>query len=426
MLNLFIEKMVYGGSGMGRINNTIYFCPFVLPGEVVSITSQTKKKHYVEAVPKHIIEASKKRIVPTCHYFTQCGGCDYQHIDYNEQLYIKKDILKETFSRIGKISADNIEIFSSKEHYNYRNKIQLKIRNKKMGFYARQTNKIVPINSCQIAHKKINEVITILEKIFQLIPDTPMDIHLLASHNNDCVMKILLLKPTTSLDVIEKTFINTFNDIVTGLVFYVKENSCLKELSFYGNKHINERVHNMNFQININSFFQININQLEHMLDIIIDYITSHNIQKAADLYCGVGTFSIPISKLLKNVIAIENNSSAINDAIANAYTNNCNNITFINKNVEDSLNILYEEKCDLIIIDPPRSGLKQNIINNIANSAKSIIYVACDPSKQARDIRLFINSGFILKNIMFLDMFPQTYHIESICILEKKYVKEK
>jgi 23S rRNA (uracil1939-C5)-methyltransferase len=418
--------MVYGGSGMGRIDNIIYFCPFVLPGEVVNIKSLTKKKHYIEALPNLTIEASKKRITPRCPYFTKCGGCDYQHIDYYEQIHIKKDILMETFSHIGKIKVDNVEVFSSSQQYYYRNRIQLKVRNKRIGFYAKQTNKIVPINSCQIAHKKINEIITYLENISLLFTDTSMDIYLLASRNNNCVMKIILLDPTKSFDVIEKTFINFFKDVVTGLVFYIKEKIGLKEISFYGYKYISERVHNMNFNINIDSFFQINIDQLENMLNIITDYIKSQDIQKAADLYCGVGTFSITISKFLKKVIAIENNSFAINDAIANAHINNCNNIVFINKNVEESLNILDEEKCDLIIIDPPRSGLNKGVIRSVSDSAQAIVYIACDPSKQARDIRLFINNGFILKNVMFLDMFPQTYHIESICILEKKYAKEK
>jgi 23S rRNA (uracil1939-C5)-methyltransferase len=159
------------------------------------------------------------------------------------------------------------------------------------------------------------------------------------------------------------------------------------------------------------------------MMSIVIDYIKSHNFQKAADLYCGVGTFSIAASRYLKKVIAIENTVSAINDAQCNAKTNNCNNITFINKDVESTLNLIKEYNCELIILDPPRSGLNnKKIIDCIAKIAKAIIYIACDPSKQARDIKLLLEKGFFLKKVMLIDMFPQTHHIESICILEKTY----
>ncbi len=422
MPNLLIEKMVYGGKGMGRLDNIIHFCPYVLPGEILSIKPLSKKKNYIEAIPNKLIKAAEKRVKPTCPYFTKCGGCDYQHIDYQEQINIKKNILIETFNRIGKIDLVNIEAFPSNPLYYYRNRIQLKVRNMKIGFYEKHSNKIIPIKSCAITHNKINELIAYLDQISPLIVKTPMDIHILSSSDNNCVLKALFLEPKYSVEKIVPLFVSTFRSIVSGLIFYEKSNSTFKEIFQYGNNYIIETLNNISFYINIDSFFQTNINQLKNIFSIILKYIKTHNFQKAADLYCGVGTFSIVISKFLKNIIAIESNTSAINDALKNAKVNNCNNITFINKSVDKSLSILNKDNSELIIVDPPRSGLNKIIINCISNVAKAIIYIACDPSSQARDVKLLINNGFLLKKVILIDMFPQTYHIESICILEKKY----
>ena len=420
MPNLLIEKMVYGGKGMGRLDKIIHFCPYVLPGEIVSIIPLNRKKNYIEALPNKLIKAAEKRVKPQCPYFTKCGGCDYEHIDYQEQINIKKNILIETFNRIGKINLVNIEAVPSNQLYNYRNRIQLKARNMKIGFYEKHSNKIIPIKSCAIAHSKINEIIAYLDQISQLFGKTPMDIHILSSSDNKCLLKVLFLEPKTSVENIIPIFVDTFRGIANGLIFYEKSNASLKETFLYGNNYMIETVNNISFHVNIDSFFQTNINQLKNILTIIIEYIKSHNFQKAADLYCGVGTFSIVISKFLKNIIAIESNTSAINDALKNAKANNCNNITFINKSIDKSLNLLNKDNCELIIVDPPRSGLNKIIIDCISNAAKAIIYIACDPSKQARDVKLLINNGFLLKKIILIDMFPHTYHIESICILEK------
>jgi 23S rRNA (uracil1939-C5)-methyltransferase len=362
-----IEKIVYNGYGFARKNDKIFFVDYVLPKEVVGVKTKKLKKNFVFASPIKIIKKAQARIQPLCKYFTICGGCDFQHIKYSNQLKTKKEVLVETLQRIGDVYFDfPLITIPSTVPFRYRTSANIKIENGKAGFYKKESREIVDIDKCPLFHPLLHEVY----------------IKTVASNK----------KRKGSIKI----------SIQKGTKKYQKVKNCF-------------------FKVSKQSFFQINAFQIDNLVNIVLE--NSIESEKFADLYSGVGLFSVFLCKKGKKGFSVESSTSSHKDAIFNRSLNNIkkNTLKLFNLKAEKSLNIIKKFKPDLLISDPPRNGIGINLSKKILefDFIEKIIYISCNPATLARDLKVF-KEKYKIKKIYFIDMFPQTFHIETVAVLEK------
>ncbi len=416
-----IEKIVYNGYGLARKDGKTYFVPYVLPEEEVIIKEYQQKKDYIIAYPENIIKPSPNRIEPLCKYFTNCGGCDFLHTTYEYQLSLKKDILIDQLKRIGKIETEIEKIIPSLNPFNYRNRVQLKFDGKHLGFYKRDSHEVVDIDSCLITKEDINKIIYPLKKFLFKYAISPNQIQIFSNKKDEKLLKLTFSDSSQIANIIHDLTLykEEIDEKIKGIGFYIKEDRVI----LLGEDIIFENVKDYKFRISMDSFFQINIFQVENLIDEVVNEFKDNSYKKVVDFYCGVGTLTIPVSKYVKNALGIESNPEAVQDAKANIKHNKLSNVKFLKAKTEKGLKYTKDFMPDVVIFDPPRSGLNKNIINEISEikSIEKIIYVSCEPSTLARDLKDFINKGFKLKHVKLLDMFSQTYHIESIVVLKRE-----
>lgn len=385
------------GRGIAKINNKVVFVPNTLVGEIVNIEILIDKKKYAVGLAKEIVKKSPKRVNVLCPYYDKCGGCDLLHIEYNEQLKLKEGMVKNIFDRYLKKEVKINKIVSGKQ-YNYRNKVTLQV-NKNIGFFNKSSYDIVNIDNCLIASENINYFINSLKKMN--LKDVSQVIIRCSKNTND---KMLAFKTNKNIDI------NLLKDNVSSLI--------INDKVIYGKNKIIERLKDYQFVISPNAFFQTNTDMAINLYDTVIKMANFDLNDIVLDLYCGTGTIGIYISKYVKQVLGVEINQSAINDAKENKKINNIKNISFI---CEDSSKVLknIKYKPNVVIVDPPRSGLTKKLIYDLLKiKANKIIYVSCNPLTLVRDLNLLENKYDVV-SVTPVDMFPNTHHVECVCLLK-------
>ena len=421
-MELKIEKLIYGGKGLSKFDNKICFVPFVLPDETVDVIIKKEKKGFLECEPVEILEKNPNRINPPCKYFGYCGGCDYMHIQYGKQLDYKKGILIETLNRIGKIENPEVDkVIQSEKAFNYRNRTQLKLNKGKLGFYKKESKDIVDIDYCYLLDENLNIVLKNLKNFLNFLDLKPIEIHLYSSNSGEILVKFIYNRKFKRFPLGLKHLKSIVHPNIIGISLYEKVNGILKRFIKIGSLFTYENINSIKYRVSINSFFQVNKYQVENLINEIIEEIKEEKYKTAVDLYSGVGTISLPISKYVNQVFGVELNKYAYEDANHNKKINNLKNVKFINKSSEEGLKIIDNTNADLIIVDPPRTGLSKKIIDFLINkeSIKKLIYVSCNPSTLARDLNI-LKTKYKIQSIKMIDMFPQTYHIETIVSLKK------
>jgi len=383
---LKIEKYASEGVSIAYDNDKVVFVRYAIPGETVKVNIYRETKDYAMAEPIEIIEAVTERVKPLCEYFAICGGCDYQMINYQKQLEIKKQLVIETFSKIGKVDISSIlkEIVSPKEFY-YRNTETFKVnpKQKKIGFFRKDTKSVTDIQKCYIAMDGINNALASV-KTQEKFPD----------HN---------FKVRTTLD--NDTVVHWIESKYEDRPVYETINACGKSIKY---------------KISKDSFFQTNDYVIPLWLEKIISFLDEKHSERIFDLYCGIGLITLFVSFFAKETIGVEISKSSIEDAIHNLKINNIDsNIKFVESAVEDKLSELGY--ADVMIIDPPRKGIDPKAIEVLLKmEPKKIIYSSCKPSTIARDVHL-LSEKYKLSEIYLVDMFPQTHHVEMLSLLERK-----
>ena len=392
-MQVHIDRMDHFGNGIGNINGKIIFVKGALPGETVDVTITKDKKSFMEGTINTIIYKSSKRVEPFCKYFGVCGGCSLCHLNYENTLEYKKERVKNILSKFD-ISKIN-EIRNENDLY-YRNKIELKIVDGKLGFYEKNTHNLIEIKECKVTKKSIN-------KSFEFVKNMKLEnanVTIRANYNDE----ILII-----IDSKEKPVILNPEDYkIVGIV--------LNDKCIYGQDNFMEKINNLFFTVSYNSFFQVNNYINLELFNLIKENIVGKTV---LDLYSGVGTLSIVASKVVDRVYSIEVIANAVKNALINAKINKCDNINFILGKVEDKIGFI-NDKIDTIIVDPARAGLDKKtieVINNIC--PQRIIYVSCDTQSLANNLVDLAN--YEIKKFYILDMFSYTYHIECFCILDRK-----
>lgn len=392
-MQVHIDRMDHFGNGIGNINGKIIFVKGALPGENVDVTITKDKKSFMEGTINTIIYKSSKRVEPFCKYFGVCGGCSLCHLNYENTLEYKKERVKNILS---KFDIPKINVIKNENDLYYRNKIELKIVDGKLGFYEKSTHNLIEIKDCKVTKKSIN-------KSFEFVKNMKLEnanVTIRANYNDEVLIII---------DSKEKPVILNPEDYkIVGIV--------LNDKCIYGQDNFMEKINNLFFTVSYNSFFQVNNYINLELFNLIKENIVGKTV---LDLYSGVGTLSIVASKVVDKVYSIEVTQNAVKNALINAKINKCDNINFILGKVEDKIGFI-NDKIDTIIVDPARAGLDKKTIEVINKlGPQRIIYVSCDTQSLANNLVDLTN--YEIKKFYILDMFSYTYHIECFCILDRK-----
>lgn len=407
-LEVLLEKYIYGGDSMARLpDGRAVFVPFGLAGERVRVRLTEEKKNFARGEILQILEFSPERIEPRCKHFGECGGCHYQHLPYEKQLEIKTEILTDQLKRIGKIENPPVQrMIACPNPWNYRNHIQFSLdSNGKLGFQAPNSNTIIPITECHLPEPAINDFWHQLE--FESETDVER-VSLRAGKDDD----LMLILESDSSEPPEM-------EIEAGIsvAHIYEENSVV----IAGNDHITIRVLDRDFKVSAASFFQVNTVMAAKMIEHLSTCLPVSVSTTLLDLYCGVGLFSAFFASTCERVIGVESSTSACEDFAVNL--DEFDNVELYEGTAEEILPGLVGQIANLsyAIVDPPRSGIERHALDAIVElNPQKIAYVSCDPSTLARDAARLINGGYKLKEVTPFDLFPQTFHIESISIFEK------
>ena len=392
-----VLKLDNFGRGITYIDDKICFIENALPNEVVEIEIIKKTNKYYLAKVNKYIETSPLRIEEECPYSSICGACNLNHICFNEENKFKLDKVKGIMKKFANIDSNLIKGIIYHDRNHYRNKITLHGKDNEIGLYKEKTNEILPINSCLIVNPKINEIIKVLNSLSKEISEVIIK----TSNDSSKVM----VKITGTIDNI-----NLLKKLCDVLII---------NNEYYTNNHVIEtNIGNKKYIEGIDSFFQVNNTLTKELYDEVLENVKDKVFNNVLDLYCGAGTIGIYISDYCNRIIGIDYNESSINDAKDNAKLNNLNNIEFICDKVENKINEFND--IDLVIVDPPRAGLDNKTKNYLKEiNPERIIYVSCDPITLARDIKDL--DTYKVNYIKVFNMFPRTYHCESVCVLERR-----
>ncbi|BDU50648.1 23S rRNA (uracil(1939)-C(5))-methyltransferase RlmD [Haliovirga abyssi] len=438
IINVKIDKIAFGGEGLGFYENLAVFVPMSVPGDIVKIKIISVKKNYARGLIEEILEKSSGRIEPRCKYFNKCGGCNFMMMDYKTQLDCKTDIVKNLI-RDEKVIVN--KTLGSKNSYNYRNKViqPFGTKNHKIisGFYMKKTHEVVDMDNCIIQPKISNKIIRKIKEIAQKQSITiynekkhsgflrnvmvrvnkkneAMVVFIINSNKYE-VLNPLIKKLTDSIKEIKSVYVS-FNTIKTNVALGKK----VKRL--YGEYFLYEDICGYKFRISPKSFFQINLFQTERLYNLVLDLLGDIKNKNILDAYSGTGTISTLMSKRAKFVYGIEMVESSVKDAKLTAKENSIKNVEFITGKVEDEIDKLKD--IDIVVFDPPRKGLDSSIIKVLGKrKIENIIYISCDPSTFIRDVKLLEEYGYILEEVHPVDMFPQTSHIEVVGKIRLKNV---
>lgn len=399
-MEVVIEKMNHQAMGIAKINGKVVFIPKVIVGDIVDIDIIKEYKNYSIGKVNKIIKKSAKRVDVLCPYYDICGGCSISAYTYHDELEYKVNNVIDIFKRNGIDIKPNI--IKSDNRYGYRNKITLQVSNGIIGLYEEDSNTIVDVDKCLLVSDKLNEIIDIIKRNINVnkcnkivIRDTYYGIMIIfyGSVNSEEVIKYLGNK-------------------VVSIYTYDNKYRCI-----YGEKYLYEMIGEYKYRISPDSFFQVNSRTVNKLYNKVVEYaIESEKKDNLIDLYCGTGTIGIYLSKYFNSIIGIELNRQAVEDAKENAKINSVNNIEFYAGDVGKIIN--DQIKADVIVVDPPRSGLDKRTKDILLKiKANKIVYVSCNPLTLARDIKE-LDSGYKLGDITLVDMFPNTHHVESVCVL--------
>ncbi|MBR2067586.1 MAG: 23S rRNA (uracil(1939)-C(5))-methyltransferase RlmD [Solobacterium sp.] len=423
------------GLGVVRIDDFVVFVKGLLKGEEAEIGITALKKNYAYGRVVKILKASNHRVEAKCAIHKQCGGCQLQIMDQKEQASFKEEKVKDCFRQNAKMDITPLPILCSEHIYHYRNKVQVPVQYKNgetlMGFYREHTNEIIPYTSC-VVQSELSNAITLKAKEFFIHHHSSKDVrHVLVkhAHRSGQVMICLILRkfPISWQEAFMDEMVNAFPMIksITAIHNKREDNIILdgEEKLIYGKPYIEEELLGKIFLIHAKSFFQINPYSTELLYQKAIEYAMLEGNEVLIDLYCGTGTIGLLAASKAKKVYGIEIVEDAIKDAKRNAERNGITNIEFINADAQKGAAMLLRSKikADVVIVDPPRKGCSKDTLDAIVKIApKRLVYVSCDPATLARDIK-YLEGKYDVEEIQPVDMFPQTTHVETIVLLQRR-----
>lgn len=462
--NIFVENaeivdISSEGKSVAKVDGMVIFVDGGVPGDVADVMITRKKNNYAEGHVVNLKQASPNRLQPKCEHFGYCGGCKWQHMNYETQLFFKQKTVADALTRIGHLDISTLKpIFANKESYFYRNKLEFSFSDKKwltneevksgleidnrnaLGFHIpKMFDKILDIKNCYLQAEPSNSIRNEIRDFAN-----KHDLTFFGVRNKTGLLRTLMIRSSSTgeLMVLIQFFENQPENIqlllnhlkttfpqITSLQYVInpKGNDTLQDLeiiTFSGKDHIFEEMEGLKFKISAKSFYQTNSPQAYELYKITRDLCGLTGNELVYDLYTGTGTIANFVAKKAKKVIGVEYVEDAVIDAKNNSDFNKIDNTLFYAGDMKDVLNnefIKTHGKPDVIITDPPRAGMHEDVVSVILNAApKKIVYVSCNPATQARDLAMMVGQ-YEIKEILPVDMFPQTAHVENVVLLERK-----
>ena len=450
-LILKIEDMGVDGAGIGKADGMTFFVKDAVIGDVVRAKVMKLKKTYGYARLMELLEASPDRVEPKCPYYRQCGGCQIQALSYEKQLECKERKVRNNLERIGGFSEIPMEpIVGMEEPYHYRNKAQFPVGTDKdghivTGFYAGRTHTIIPNRDCALG-------LPVNREILDLVIDFMEKYHVSAydeKTGKGLVRHVLIRCGFTSKEKMVCLIINGKSlphseklvealrkiDGMTSISINCntgRTNVILgrKTIVLWGQEYITDQIGEISYEISPVSFYQVNPVQTEKLYGLALEYADLHGEENVWDLYCGIGTISLFLAQKAKQVYGVEIIPQAIENAKRNAVKNGIENAEFFVGKSEEVLPEFYEKEAaagrkahaDVIVVDPPRKGCDEKLLETIVKMAPDrVVYVSCDSATLARDLKILCENGYELKRVRAVDQFCHTVHTESVCLMERK-----
>lgn len=432
MNEIVIDKLSFGGSGLGRIDGKACFVPLSAPGDHLIVNISKNKRSYSEGIIDKIVSSSSFRIVPTCPFFGICGGCNWQHIDYDEQCRQKEQIVCESLWRGARVDADKVKpILHSPYTMGYRQRIQLKAYFSEgrllLGFHKKGSHIVVDVNdTCLIASPSLNLSIPYLRRtILNYSEPTKIPQIDLSSSSTGSVSAIFHYIGESSDGFAE--YLKTEYDSSAGVQSVgVQFGRKVTYRHLAGLEYMHYMVPNsdgneMSICYSPDGFSQVNFSQNRQIVSCLTEIVRSIPHQSVLDLYCGNGNFSLPLAAIVENLVGYENFEKSVEIANFNASQNSVSNAKYLVMDSAKAVMQIADDKIkyDLVLLDPPRTGAV-NVAENIHKiGAAHIIYVSCDPMTLSRDLAIIQKNGYEVLFVQPFDMFPQTYHIETLTLLK-------
>jgi 23S rRNA (uracil1939-C5)-methyltransferase len=428
-LRISIEKLVYGGDGLAHADGNTVFVPYVLPGEEVRATAKSKRKKLVWAQLLEVTSASAQRAGARCPHFQTCGGCHYQHIPAAEQLRLKKEILRETLSRLGGIQWTGAIHEHAAEPYGYRNRAQWAVREanpRALGYFLPESSVIVPIDECPVLSPLLAKTFGQLQELARSnrLPEKVLEIEAFVDSAD---AKLALNVAFERFPKPPAVLAAAFREALPELESLLLADESKDRFDLTGPGFLFHEAGGFRYRVSHLSFFQVNRFLVEDLLQTVI---AGAKGDAALDLYAGVGFFTLPLTRTFARVVSVDANLAATRDLHVNAESAGVAVISH-NEHAEEFLR-KTSEKPDFVVLDPPRSGLGAEAAAKLAQlGAAEIAYLSCDPSTLARDLAVLTGSKrdaatantatrYEITDMHLFDLFPQTYHIETLVRLRR------
>ncbi|MBC1524531.1 23S rRNA (uracil(1939)-C(5))-methyltransferase RlmD [Listeria booriae] len=443
-LDVVFEDLTHDGNAVAKIDGYPIFVPQGLPDEIAQIKVLKTNKNYGFGKIIELTKESADRVTPPCLVYSQCGGCQLQHLSYDGQLRMKQKQVAQVMKRIGKQDVEVLPTLGMENPWNYRNKAQVPVGfvNGRLvaGFYQQRSHQIIDMNTCLIQQEENNEVIQTARAIFAKYHVEPYDettrkgvLRHLMTRFATTTGELMLVIVTTKLNFPNKaeimaelqqsipeltSLVQNVNTANTNVIFGEQT------VVLAGREYIMDTIHGISFAISARSFYQVNPEQTEILYAEALKLAGLTGEETVIDAYCGIGSISLCLAKEAKHVYGVEIVPQAIEDARANAKLNKMDNITFAVGKAEEVIPDWFKQgiKADVLVVDPPRKGCDDALLQTILKmKPKRVVYVSCNPATLARDMLVLTEGGYEAKLVQPVDMFPQTTHVECVTVLEWK-----
>jgi 23S rRNA (uracil1939-C5)-methyltransferase len=430
-VRLAIERLVFQGDGLGRLpDGRVIFVPYGAPGDEVEVEITEARHDFLRGELRRVLAPSRLRAAPPCPYFGTCGGCQWQHLAPAPQLHWKAEVLKELLLRVGKLPDSPVATpLAPVGPWEYRARAQFKVmvREKpRIGFHQRATNRVVDIERCPLLDPRLNGVLRCLRAmrhptLTQLFPGLREVWVACGSGTGEVVVSLFAhTRDRATLRLLYHRLRAEVPGLQGVLLLAGDSRQQPRLVDRHGHGAIMEQVGPHRFRIDATAFFQVSGLAAEALTALVLELAALTGSERILDLYCGVGTFAVPLASKAGQVVGIEANPSAASDAVFNLQGNGCLHGRAVHAQVEQALPALLQEApWDLVVLDPPRQGCSRRSLEALAGArVPRLIYVSCDPSTLARDLGILAQAGYRCLAVRPVDLFPQTFHLETVALL--------
>ncbi|HYL80308.1 MAG TPA: 23S rRNA (uracil(1939)-C(5))-methyltransferase RlmD [Candidatus Acidoferrum sp.] len=432
-LQVTIERLVFQGDGLGRLpDGRVIFVPYTAPGDVAEVEIAEARSDFVRGRLGRLLTPAADRAAPPCRYYERCGGCQWQHLSHASQLYWKREILQELLARVGKLEGISVaDPVTPAAPWEYRARAQFKVsggNRPSIGFHQRETNRVVDIERCPLLDHRLNSILAALRAmkhppLARLFPGLREIWMALGSGTGEAVVSLFAgVRERAAIRLLFHTIQAALPTLQGVVLLQGDPRQHPRFVDRHGHGAIMEQVGDHRFRIDATAFFQVSGAAAALLTALVMELAALRGSERVLDLYCGVGTFTVPLSRRAREVVGIEASAAAAVDCVHNLRSNGCGGARTLHAQVEQVRpTILTEGPWDLVVLDPPRQGVSRLVLDAIASTAvPRLIYVSCDPSTLARDLGILSRAGFRCVSLHPVDLFPQTFHLEAVALLER------